>query len=220
MLLQSASVSFPRLLGHPSLILIFFKFETHTLPTLHEVFKMTSFQQQQQRSVSFYDAVECIRTLHINDYTDEEVLNTWFTQREYQGMKQEVKLTVDLMNKKATFEEDVSFSSRGLENKADDAIVEVAEHRYDAMDAVLDEQDRQQEAGVCDPHTLSLAYAEYSFISHVASFLMAAEDEKIALGHGSSSSSGLKPKETITSSKVYRKVFRRAPHLQRASMAA
>jgi hypothetical protein len=169
---------------------------------------------QQQRSVSFNDAVLGIDTLHVNNYTDEEVFNTWFTQREYKEMKREIKVTVAMIENKSNFAEGVNFSSRGLEDKTADTIVQKVEHRYFAMDAVLDEQDRQQDAGICDPHKLSLVYTEYSFISHMAAFLMAATDEKIALRHGSSSSSGSRQKETLTSPKAYPKACRIAPRQQ------
>mmetsp|Transcript_131725 Transcript_131725/g.196287 ORF Transcript_131725/g.196287 Transcript_131725/m.196287 type:complete len:210 (+) Transcript_131725:413-1042(+) len=146
---------------------------------------MTNNSQEPSHSVSFNDAVLCIDTLHVNDYTDEEVFRTWFTDQEYKEIKREIKLTVAMMENnsktKSTFTEGVHFSSRGLEDKTTDRLSQKLEIRYFAMDDVLDEQDRQREAGICDPEALSIVYAEYSFVSHMAAFLMATADEKVAL---------------------------------------
>eukprot|EP00339_Tiarina_fusa_P020131 CAMPEP_0117022020 /NCGR_PEP_ID=MMETSP0472-20121206/16594_1 /TAXON_ID=693140 ORGANISM="Tiarina fusus, Strain LIS" /NCGR_SAMPLE_ID=MMETSP0472 /ASSEMBLY_ACC=CAM_ASM_000603 /LENGTH=200 /DNA_ID=CAMNT_0004727759 /DNA_START=32 /DNA_END=634 /DNA_ORIENTATION=+ len=144
----------------------------------------SSSSSRANRTVSFNDAVRCIGTLHINNYTDEEVFNTWFTNQEFKQMKRDIKWTVSMMEQKEEHrcEDGVHYCSRGLEDKTTVALVHKTQHRFCAIDAVLDEQDRQREAGICDPSKLSLAYTEYSFISHMRAFLMGASDEKIALG--------------------------------------
>jgi hypothetical protein len=177
---------------------------------------MTNATNQQHRSVSFNTAVVCISALHINNYTDEEIFNTWFTNKEYKEMKREVQLTISMMDKKATFAEGVNFSSRGLEHKTADMIVQKAEHRYFATDAVLEEQDCQREAGICDPDALRMVSTEYSFISHMAAFLIAATDEKFAEGYDGCLGSRVRDtKESPWSTIVipYQRILLSFPHL-------
>ena len=133
------------------------------------------------KSVTFNKAVAVVRTLHISNYTDEEVFDTWFSPKEYKQMKREVKLTVSMMEKKANFTEGVNFSSHGLEGRTTDQMVERKEHRFASLDAVLDEQDRQRELEICDPIALRNVYVEYSFNSHMSAFLLGATNEKFAL---------------------------------------
>eukprot|EP00339_Tiarina_fusa_P018774 CAMPEP_0117022308 /NCGR_PEP_ID=MMETSP0472-20121206/16777_1 /TAXON_ID=693140 ORGANISM="Tiarina fusus, Strain LIS" /NCGR_SAMPLE_ID=MMETSP0472 /ASSEMBLY_ACC=CAM_ASM_000603 /LENGTH=190 /DNA_ID=CAMNT_0004728125 /DNA_START=52 /DNA_END=624 /DNA_ORIENTATION=- len=190
---------------------------------------MTNSSSPASRSVSFNVDVRCIRALHINNYTDEEITDTWFTKTEYKQMKREIKLTVGMMDKKSRFAEGINFSSRGLEDKTADMIVQKVEHRFLALDAVLDEQDRQREAGICDAEALRLVYTEYSFVSHMSAFLMATLDEKMAMGgYDTTTSTSCKASSaekqdsasrTTSLSNSYRTVFR-IPPSHRVSMAA
>ena len=139
---------------------------------------LNSFTQEKcRRSVSFDSNVACVDTLHLNDYTDEELSNTWFTPREYKALRAENKLTVALMESGTDFEEELAFCSKGLEGMTNIERGRKFELRFRCGRAIFDEQDRQKRLGMDDPVSLAQIYGKYTFSSKMEAFLMAASDE-------------------------------------------
>ena len=121
-------------------------------------------QHQQQRTkintktnttttgVSFHPLVKVKLTLHLQDYTEEEVEACWLTATEYTAIQNRIFMTLDLMHLSPT--NSILLSSvcmRGLENLS--SCVEEQHQglekstrirRRNAVLAVLYEQDRQQ----------------------------------------------------------------------------
>ncbi|KAG7344114.1 hypothetical protein IV203_022122 [Nitzschia inconspicua] len=118
------------------------------------------------RSVSFSPTRVEIESLHYKDYTAEEFHATWYTNREWDAMKQERRALIKRMDNinKINWEhlERSDVCVRGLESKTDIARI----HRYAGLAAVvaavLDAQklqmrrgdsDAQAIADVCEMHT-------------------------------------------------------------------
>lgn len=95
------------------------------------------------KGVRFNDRVVVRNTEHINDFTPEEVANTWYQQAEYKMMKAEFAVTVQQLSNGEYSGDTEHHCARGLENKPRVCAYRRRERRMDGLIAVLDEQERQ-----------------------------------------------------------------------------
>eukprot|EP00531_Pseudo-nitzschia_arenysensis_P011498 CAMPEP_0116128036 /NCGR_PEP_ID=MMETSP0329-20121206/7149_1 /TAXON_ID=697910 /ORGANISM="Pseudo-nitzschia arenysensis, Strain B593" /LENGTH=217 /DNA_ID=CAMNT_0003622155 /DNA_START=75 /DNA_END=728 /DNA_ORIENTATION=+ len=134
---------------------------------------------QQKKSVSFLPSVLMYRTLHINDYTDEEIDNTWYNGEEMQTIVDNCVRIISSID-----EENPANNTqciRGLEFRAPSGSKRRATHRFCAFDAVLGEQDAQWEYGDNDSNKIRIRYRVYSKPSQAEAFRIGLEDAKQAM---------------------------------------
>lgn len=99
--------------------------------------------KRNNKGVCFNDRVGVRTTEHINDFTPEEVANTWYQKVEYKMMKAEFAVTVQkLFNGEYTGDTE-HHCARGLEHKPRVCANRRRARRMDSLVAVLDEQERQ-----------------------------------------------------------------------------
>ena len=66
-------------------------------------------------SVKFASFAEYREVKHIEDYTDDDINNTWYTENEYHRIKRQCKVTVRMMTAKLSIDKnDPEFCFRGL----------------------------------------------------------------------------------------------------------
>lgn len=111
--------------------------------TIHQERK--SKKRRAGKSVSFHKEVIVRRVLHKNEYTEEEVAQTWYQTNEYSRIRRNLLSTLHLVWSGLFSEEDNKESARGLENYTDKGKIKdsVRKRRQDSTWAVLDEQDAQ-----------------------------------------------------------------------------
>lgn len=138
---------------------------------------------QQKKSVTFQPNVLMYRTMHINNFTDKEIHNTWYNDREMRDIVADSVKTISLMNGKGG-----SFSSsttttlclRGLECRTPEGQKRRASNRFCAFDAVFEEQDEQWEGGENDMNKIRSHYRLYSKSSHEEAHGIGLEDAEEA----------------------------------------
>jgi hypothetical protein len=99
---------------------------------------------------------------HINDMTDEEVLNIWYEKHDYDQIKANIVPIVQQLMQGDNIEESNEITIRGLEFRTRNGAIRRQNNKLGAITAVLDEQDRQFDEDVNDPHLISQAYLEIS----------------------------------------------------------
>ena len=84
------------------------------------------------------------------------------------------------------FEEDVDHSSRGLEHKLRDGFKQRRANKFNALNAVLEEQDRQYNRGTNEPEKIAEAYSDVAGNAKETAFvngLKDAEESLVFSGH-------------------------------------
>ena len=132
--------------------------------------------------ISFHPSVQVKETVHVNDYSDEEIKNCWFTTAEYRRIKADNQCAVDQMfNGSEHTNDEESLSNiclRGLESSILQGANRSHHHRIQALYTVLQEQSVQAHEGVQDEYSLAKRYKECTYKSKMASYLVGISDAK------------------------------------------
>ena len=154
-----------------------------------------------KRSASFSPHVRVKRTLHINNYSDDEVEATWYGDSDFQRIHDEINYTVDLIEKSEHIDTS-KYCTRGLEFRTRAGAQQRRRNKIDARNATLDEQDFQWTEGLNDPDMLSKVYQRKSHTCLVAAHMAGLMDEKVA--RGLDARAGLRRSRKRNDSVVYR----------------
>lgn len=138
--------------------------------------KKKASSKKQLRFSSKTDEVQLIE--HINDMSSQEVEAIWYTSSDFSDFMDEVRLTAFLDDSGRPIDPK-KHCLRGLEHLIDDIVDRWANKRA-AINAVMDEQDRQWAAGVEKPELLRKAYMPQSTDSATTAHERAVQDEKDA----------------------------------------
>ena len=140
----------------------------------------TSPVREEKKSVRFLPNVLVYRTKHINDFTDEEVDNTWYNADEMSAIVNDCVTIISSIDER---EQPVKSTQciRGLEFRTQKGQKRRAQHRFCAFDAVLGEQDAQWEYGEHDDNKIRIRYTVYSKPSRAEALRTGLEDAKEAM---------------------------------------
>jgi hypothetical protein len=125
-------------------------------------------------SVDFVDQAE-FHVLEFEMYDDDERDLVWYTREEYDIIKARNSLIIKMM-KAGTFEESNEHSFRGLEHKLKDGFKKRRHHKFAALNAVLEEQDKQYNKSSIDQEIIASAYREVAFSAREAAYENACRD--------------------------------------------
>lgn len=129
------------------------------------------------KSVTFYPGVSVRECLHINNFTDEEILNAWYKKHDFQRIKMAFVHTVQQVAN-GTWPGDTEHdTARGLEFRHREGAMKRKVNKLNGLMAVLDEQERQWQGGYDDDEAIASAYIAISAKALVAVRLLAARDE-------------------------------------------
>jgi hypothetical protein len=105
------------------------------------------------------DFVPHSQVIEIDTPEEEQKTDIWYTRDEYDIIKARNSLIVKMM-KTGNFEESDEHSFRGLEHKLKDGNKQRKNHKFDALNAVLEEQDRQyaREGRIIDLENIAKKY--------------------------------------------------------------
>jgi hypothetical protein len=120
------------------------------IPIQHVVHDRTSDRTKTTRkSVSFSPEVNNVpkHTLHIDDYTNSELVACWYSSNEYKKWTKEIKYIVGLIETKEYIDEE-HYSQRGLEHLTQEGKLARSTRLTDTVDAVLKQQCHQRREGV------------------------------------------------------------------------
>jgi hypothetical protein len=113
----------------------------------------------ESRRLKFKEFVNIRPTLHISDYTDQEMSNTWYSRKEMKRIKRDISETAVHVSRGAYDGDDDYHCSRGIEvfcfreyalNRKTNKIL--------GLKTVLDGQARHEILQIMDPETVRLGY--------------------------------------------------------------
>jgi hypothetical protein len=111
-------------------------------------------------SISFNPNVLVRLTIHIDEYSDEEITASWFCQDELKMIKSELRTTLLLMANGSTMANSERLCSRGLACFTSEGKESKKHRKEEARIAVFDEQDYQFDNDIFDPEEIANAYFE------------------------------------------------------------
>jgi hypothetical protein len=115
--------------------------------------------------IRFNKQVRAREIPHLDDISKEQIENTWYTKEEYSDIKSELRLTIKLQRKGflrlGNYCEELCF--RGLEARSKEGSTFRQTNRWNALEAVLYEQSRQNLIGVYSSDDLAKVYMEAVF---------------------------------------------------------
>jgi hypothetical protein len=141
------------------------------------------FPVKQTKAVTLKKTVAAKKTIHVNDYTDEEITSCWYTEEENETIKAQSLLEAsDLLDTEVSDDIDYQKSCfRGLEHY----VLHIAEERMAyktiAVSTVLEEQQLQREEGSDDPEFIAELYAECTSLARVKASILGLNDRLEAL---------------------------------------
>jgi hypothetical protein len=132
---------------------------------------------KRQKSVTISEA----RTVHeiqsVEDYSEEERYQTWFTRNEFRDIKASYRELILRMSNREYIEDTDQCSTRGLEGRSRANSRNRQNIIMTSILAVLNEQDMQRSEGRNDPETLAIAYRHHSYHPLQAASMMGRRDE-------------------------------------------
>jgi hypothetical protein len=137
----------------------------------------SSVAKKPPRSVDFAPTVSEIRSLHINDFTDEEISNTWY---EYEDFREFQVLCRNTAKAWREIKESDDATLRGLEYLVPSNAKVRKYNKTLALNAVLHEQDRQDSGGFFDDELIAREYGEIAKHRMLAAQQLARADERFA----------------------------------------
>lgn len=126
-----------------------------------ELFNTTVLIEKKSKRVSFHNRVGVRECIHINNYTDEEMMDTWYTPKEANQMKMDTSLTIDLI--RSCHVEANKHCSRGLEGKLNPN--RRRRNKIQGWDAVMEEQSIQNSDGAIYSYDMSEKMIATAYIS-------------------------------------------------------
>lgn len=99
----------------------------------------------------------------------------WYTKEEYEIIKARNRVLVK-MKRSGKFEESDEHSFRGLEHKLKDGNEQRKTYKFDALNAVLEEQDRQYNRGLKDAEDIARRYRETARSAQETAIVLALKD--------------------------------------------
>lgn len=101
-----------------------------------------------RRRVQFKETVSVRPITHVNNMCDDEIADVWYNKQECQNMKRSMALTVKMISAGLFQGDDDEHCARGLEYRTRAGATKRRANKVNALDAVLDEQDRQRARGM------------------------------------------------------------------------
>lgn len=133
-----------------------------------------------KKSVSFKRTVHVHRHICLNDFSDKERQNVWYSIDDLAMVRAECIHTIKMMTSGKTFEEDFLYSSRGLEYRTPVGAQLRRMHKVDAWDAVEAEQQRQDKREIFDADSIARVYLSCTKPCRTEAHELAIKDEQYA----------------------------------------
>jgi hypothetical protein len=159
-----------------------------TQTTLSSGFQRTS--KKARRRVAFAEYHTIRTTIHIDDYSDEEVLAAWYDKKELQRIKTSIKAFLmreshnddDADNDEVDSMQSDEPCSRGLEGFTVFGSAQKKKSKADAAMSVFSEQKAQLNYGVVNEDVIAVLYARFARKCQAVAHCRALQDEMEVLG--------------------------------------
>lgn len=134
-----------------------------------------------RHSVHFEERVRVRKTIHLNEFSDDEIDACWYSDQEFNSMRAEVRFAADLIDQGLLETDNTNYCRRGAEEHAplQSRLRRKIKHALRA--AVLEEQRLQWGEGSCDPEFIAEVSQFKSAQSIATARKVALEDELAAM---------------------------------------
>ena len=144
-----------------------------TLSSLHS--------ERKRKQVTFSPHVRAKGILHVDDYTDEELVSTWYGPEDMEQIKKDIRQTLAKMESgELEQDEDKHFCRRGLESRTKDGASMKKHIRRTARNAVLDGQDWH---GMDNEQLISEEYMDLTLVSKLDAARRGFDDLQEVIDH-------------------------------------
>ena len=128
--------------------------------TTKKNYPLSSPQQKQRKSVSFDQSVKVRKTIHVFDYTDEELYACWYNDAEFANIREDIAIEVDFFRTRLAQQDNNNnqYCSRGLESFSSKNILKNQQRAVISREAVYDEQEFQWDNNLCDDECIGRLY--------------------------------------------------------------
>jgi hypothetical protein len=136
-----------------------------------------------KKCISFAENIQIRETLHIDEYSAEEVQATWYTKRELQDIKNAIRdvVTQNFSKDKTNSIQEEESCNRGFEGFSKYGAAQKKKNKMDAAMALFSEQECQKDYGIVDDEALALLYASCTRHCQAVAHSRALQDELVAL---------------------------------------
>ena len=131
------------------------------------------------KRVNFEPKVHIRKSLHLNNFTDEEFAATWYTSQEFLEIKLECQQTLQMINAGVLKEDNEFFCLRGLEVKSRAAYNERLQMRNACRSAVFQVQDMVKR-GKCGEKLISKIYKHQAKDCKDEAYALGIQDQEAA----------------------------------------
>ena len=135
----------------------------------------------ERRRVHFKETVSVRPITHVDNIPDEEIAAVWFSKKDFEDIKKSIATTLRLIAYGEFQGDDETHCVRGLEFRTRAGALERRENKWNCLNAVLDEQDRQKELGINNDKLLSQIYITENRLSRQASLKHGLHDQLEAM---------------------------------------
>jgi hypothetical protein len=131
--------------------------------------------------VSFHENVRVRRTITLDEFTEEEILATWFQKEEFDLIKRKIVMLARKVERDgAQLGPDKNYCIRGLESLLSGRSEKKAEARAKVAQAVLFEQEKQYLANSSDEQAIATASIRKSAESQLLAVAVGHSDQREA----------------------------------------
>jgi hypothetical protein len=160
--------------------------------------------------VRFNRAVFVRETLHIDDYEPHEVVATWYQKDEIAMIKEDMVATVRSKLRGELENDTEEYCLRGLEVRTRVEAYKRKENKLRALEAVLDEQDGQFNAGFINERVISLVYQRVSLRCRKEAYERGIRDEIDAYGRDRNATGCIAPEKPKAQRRNIHELLKRA----------
>ena len=132
--------------------------------------------QKESKKVRFSHSLQIHETLHVSNFTEEELDNTWYNICDVSRLRREEQQTLELLNSGNYRGDCDQHCARGLEKRVRKGALDRRHNREVARLTVLDEQDRQEYQLQDNPEAIAKAYIAACNYSMVVAYNVAVLD--------------------------------------------
>jgi hypothetical protein len=111
-----------------------------------------------RRTVAFSEAVTIRTTLHVNNYTDDEIDACWYDDYENEMMRKEMRSVLILLQNCMLEQDTEQYCRRGLECHTREVALQRLKNKTAVLEAVFEEQEFQWDEGIWEPEYIAHAY--------------------------------------------------------------
>lgn len=137
-------------------------------------------RMKRRHSVDFKPPADTVNEFEKMD--EEAKTLCWYSKDEYDIIKARNSLIVKMM-KTGHFRESDEHSFRGLEHKLKEGFKQRRANKFNALNAVLEEQDRQMSEGVTEPEKIAKKYRRVSLNAAETAFVVGMRDAEESMAY-------------------------------------